>query len=148
MKKITDIDILDKDEIMEAIFGKKLKKINKHNNFAYRPSAGYYEENKIKLDVGFVFETPSGRESKIYPYLHLEEIEKGTKSGECNYFCFEETPSKILKKIINYCNPYKLDRWFKGTRLKKYRNKIKYFVITTGSGYSDIFKFTFDDLKI
>ena len=145
-EEILKISVLEDDKIMEAIFGKQLPKVNKTNLFGYEPSSGYYEPNKVRIQVGFVFNTPTGRETKIYPYLNIV-IKEDVISGECEWVSNPNTPKKILDKIRGYLNTSTLDFYFKGYRLKRnYKNGIKYFVVSTGSGGSPLYRLEFDDI--
>ncbi len=146
MKDFTKITVLENDKIVKAIFGKDLPKFKKRNPFAYRTSAGFYDQNTVKFNVAFVFNTPSGRESKAYPYLAIK-IKEDKISGKCNWVSNNETPHKILSKIQGAMTDWKLDSYFKGDRLKKkYDLGIKYLVVSKGSGGTESYKLSLDDL--
>ena len=144
--KNTEISVLERDQKMEAIFGKELQRITKRNPFAYTPSAGYYDQNLVKLNVGFVFETPSGRDSKIYPYLKIR-IKEDALSGESEWVANEDTPQKIREKVQMAMQDWKLEAYFKGDRLKKnYERGIKYLVVSDGSGGAPCYKLPLNEL--
>lgn len=146
LKDFTKISVLDKGEITKAIFGKTLPLYTKTNPFAYVPSAGYYDKNLVAYNVGFVFNTPSGRESKAYPYIKIA-IKEDVISGECEWVSDNGTPKKIHDKIQGHLCNSKLDLYFKGYRLKKkYDSGIKYLVVSSGSGGSECYKLELEDI--
>ena len=144
MKKITEISVLDYEEQMEAIFGKELTPFLKTNPFAYNPSVGYYEDNKIKLNIGIVFNTPTGKDTKVYPH-RLISIKEDTISGECNWVANDNTPKKALDKILDVTSTFNFI--FIGTPLKaNYDRGIKYLVVSSGSGNTPCYKLELEDL--
>lgn len=136
MKNLKEISVLDRQDIMEAIFEKKLETISVKNNFNYSPGQGYYEENKVSLNIGFRFLTPTGKLSKIYPVVHINLKEEGTKSGETNWISKEETLTLLKKKVSYYVNSPKdyMDR-FK----VRQRGNLAQIVVSTGSGGIEVF---------
>jgi hypothetical protein len=146
MNEFTKITVLEDDKQMKAIFGKELKPFTKSNPFAYRPSAGYYDKNLVKFNVGFVFNTPSGRESKAYPYLAIKIVEDAL-SGESEWVSDNNTPKKIREKIQIALQDHTLENYFRGYRLKKnYDRGIKYLVVSHGSGGIPCYKLELDEL--
>ena len=144
--KTTEISVLEHDQKMRAIFGKELQRVNKRNPFAYTPSAGYYDQNLVKLNVGFVFETPSGRDSKVYPYLKIR-IKEDALSGETEWVANENTPRDIRLKVRLALQDHALKEYFKGTRLKKnFERGIKYLVVSDGSGGIPCYKLPLNEL--
>ena len=146
MIDFTKITVLENDKIVKAIFGKTLPKFKKRNPFAYRTSAGFYDQNTVKFNVAFVFNTPSGRESKAYPYIAIT-IKEDVISGKCNWVSNNETPNKILSKIKGSMVGHTLDSYFKGTTLQKnYKRGIKYLVVSKGSGGCESYKVELDEI--
>jgi len=146
MSKVTEITVLEDDKQIQAIFGKELVKFEKNNPFAYTPSAGYYDKNLVKFNVGFVFNTPSGRDSKVYPYLAIK-IKEDAISGESEWVSDAETPKKIRDKISAALQDHRLEDYFRGYRLKKnYERGIKYLVVSHGSGGCPCYKLELEDI--
>lgn len=146
MIDFTKITVLENDKIVKAIFGKTLPKFKKRNPFAYRSSVGFYDQNEVKFNVAFVFNTPSGRESKAYPYIAIR-IKEDKISGKCNWVSKNETPSKILSKIQGAMRTHDLETYFKGDKLKKkYNLGIKYLVVSKGSGGCESYKLELEDI--
>jgi len=146
MTKVTEITVLENDKQIQAIFGKELERFNKANPFAYAPSSGYYDQNLVRFNVGFVFNTPSGRDSKVYPYLAIK-IKENAISGESNWVSDSNTPKKIKEKIQVALQEHTLDNYFKGYRLKKnYLRGIKYLVVSKASGGCESYKLELEDI--
>jgi len=131
-------------EAVTAIFGKELVELDCLNPFAYTPSSGFYDTpKKFNFNIGFVFNTPSGRESKVYPYLNIRDSINDTESFEHG----QGTPKRVLEKIQGATTSTALNFYFKGDRLKpKYNLGIKYFVVSCGSGGLDCFKVELEDI--
>lgn len=136
-KKVTEITVLEEDLIMEAIFDKKLVKLkNVKNTFPYKPSAGYYEYNTIKFNIGYRFRTPTGRLSKVYSVHQLQIKEFDTKSGEVNWISSEDKLPYVKDFISRHIEAYT-------NNLKNFcvyhRNNLAQIVVSTGSGGCDLF---------
>ena len=145
MKNVLDITVLDYSDIMEAIFKKQLTPLNRRNTFDYTPSVGYHDDNQVKINVGIVFETPTGRDSKIYSYLKIKRREP-MDSGTCGWVAFPETVDAVFDTIKSHLATDMLELVYNGTPLKKQLNRIKYFVVSSGSGGLPMFKFNYNDL--
>ena len=130
MNAILDITVIDYDDIIEAIFNQKLPRLEKTNPFSYKSSSGYYDKNKVNLEIGLVFYTPTKRESKIYPYASIHLMED-VISGECEWVSDIETPKKLKKKADYFLDDRTINSHFIPSKLK---NGIAYAVVSTGSG--------------
>ena len=144
MKDFTKISVLENDKIIKAIFGKDLPRFEKTNPFAYAPSSGYYDDNKVMLNIGIVFATPKGRDSIVYPH-RLITIKENEISGKSEWVSDNGTPAKVKDRLLSVTSNF--DYIFKGTPLKaNYDRGIKYLVVSSGSGGIPCYKLSLDDL--
>jgi len=160
MKKLEleNISILDEEKIFQYLFGKKLRRYRRNNNFSYTPSPSCNQLPRRRIRIGAVFNTYGGKATKMYEiYTVGIDIENPTEKENYGKIWIknEKTVQRLREKILNLIRD-DFDFFVKRnkTLLNEYaydcfknNGGVKSLVMSTGCGYSKVFIVKKEDLN-